>query len=379
MLPSCRRASDNLSCPAEQTRLLYKEVPELPPPALAPPAVDPLELLHLGLGGDDPEPAGQGRTWGLLVNPTALIPVTQPGDLRAGPRRAAGQTGTGRRDLGRNPSRLRPRSRDVPGVLRPGRESDALGRAGRELPGLAGRGREVVLHGGGPPGGHQSSDPGGGQGRVDAGRNRRCHQRCERRAPAWQPHRQLAHPGAGAGTAFAAGPGEPQGQTRLCHPGSPARLWAAADGAGLRGEGRRHRPAGEPLGAGRHHGKGNRVRSVAVPAWVKAAIDAWTTAAGITEGKIFRAVRKGGKVWGEDLTPGAVLQIVQQYARAMGLEKLAPHDMRRTCAKLCRKRGGDLEQIKFLLGHASIQTTERYLGAEQDFISAVNDNLGLEK
>jgi site-specific recombinase XerD len=90
-------------------------------------------------------------------------------------------------------------------------------------------------------------------------------------------------------------------------------------------------------------------------------------------------VRKGGKVWGEDLTPGAVLQIVQQYARAMGLEKLAPHDMRRTCAKLCRKRGGDLEQIKFLLGHASIQTTERYLGAEQDFISAVNDNLGLEK
>jgi integrase len=111
----------------------------------------------------------------------------------------------------------------------------------------------------------------------------------------------------------------------------------------------------------------------------KQAIDAWTAAAGITQGKIFRAVRKGGKVWGEDLTPGAVLQIVQQYARAMGLEKLAPHDMRRTCAKLCRKRGGDLEQIKFLLGHASIQTTERYLGAEQDFVSAVNDNLGLDR
>jgi site-specific recombinase XerD len=93
-------------------------------------------------------------------------------------------------------------------------------------------------------------------------------------------------------------------------------------------------------------GKGNRVRSVAVPAWVKAAIDAWTTAAAITEGKIFRAVRKGGKIWGQDLTPGAVLQIVQHYARAMGLEKLAPHDMCRTCAKLCRKGGGDLEQIK---------------------------------
>ena len=49
-------------------------------------------------------------------------------------------------------------------------------------------------------------------------------------------------------------------------------------------------------------GKGNRVCSVAVPAWVKAAIDGWTTAAGVTEGKVFRAVRKGGKVWGDDLT-----------------------------------------------------------------------------
>ncbi len=37
-----------------------------------------------------------------------------------------------------------------------------------------------------------------------------------------------------------------------------------------------------------------------------------------------------------------------------------------TCAKLCRKSGGDLEQIKLLLGHSSIQTTERYLGLEQD-------------
>jgi len=53
------------------------------------------------------------------------------------------------------------------------------------------------------------------------------------------------------------------------------------------------------------------------------------------------------------------------------------HDLRRTCAKLCRKNGGDLEQIKFLLGHSSIQTTERYLGSEQEIVIAVNDNLGL--
>jgi integrase len=55
----------------------------------------------------------------------------------------------------------------------------------------------------------------------------------------------------------------------------------------------------------------------------------------------------------------------------------AGYRLRRTCAKLCRKNGGDLEQIKFLLGHASIQTTERYLGSEQEIAVAVNDNLGL--
>jgi len=38
---------------------------------------------------------------------------------------------------------------------------------------------------------------------------------------------------------------------------------------------------------------------------------------------------------------------------------------------------GDLEQIKFLLGHSSIQTTERYLGSDQEIAIAVNDNLGL--
>jgi integrase len=57
----------------------------------------------------------------------------------------------------------------------------------------------------------------------------------------------------------------------------------------------------------------------------------------------------------------AVWQVVLKYVRATALGKLSPHDLRRTCSKLCRKAGGDLEQIQLLLGHASIQTTERYL------------------
>ena len=40
-------------------------------------------------------------------------------------------------------------------------------------------------------------------------------------------------------------------------------------------------------------------------------------------------------------------------------------------------RQGSPQQLKFLLGHSSIQTTERYLGSEQEIAIAVNDNLGL--
>jgi integrase len=125
-------------------------------------------------------------------------------------------------------------------------------------------------------------------------------------------------------------------------------------------------------------GKGGRTRSVAVPGWVKRAIDDWVQAASIKSGPVFRAVRKGGQVWGEGLSSGAVLQIVREAAVEIGVYVLAPHDLRRTCAKLCRKRGGELEQIQFLLGHSSVATTERYLGSEQDLVRAANDDMGLE-
>ena len=60
------------------------------------------------------------------------------------------------------------------------------------------------------------------------------------------------------------------------------------------------------------------------------------------------------------------------------IAKLSPHDLRRTCARLCHLSGGELDQIQFLLGHVSIQTTERYLGCKQKLRYAVNDTLGIE-
>jgi integrase len=124
-------------------------------------------------------------------------------------------------------------------------------------------------------------------------------------------------------------------------------------------------------------GKGGRIRTVAVPIWVKQGINAWITAAKIEDGRLLRPVSKSGKILRDELGDWAIWSVVEQSSRQIGIEHFGAHDLRRTCAKLCRKSGGDLEQIKFLLGHSSIQTTERYLGSEQEIVVAVNDNLGL--
>jgi hypothetical protein len=69
--------------------------------------------------------------------------------------------------------------------------------------------------------------------------------------------------------------------------------------------------------------------------------------------------------------------VVKGCCEKAGLERIAPHDLRRTCAKLCHSSGGELEQIQFLLGHASVQTTERYLGCKQNLGHPVNDRFSL--
>jgi integrase/recombinase XerD len=124
---------------------------------------------------------------------------------------------------------------------------------------------------------------------------------------------------------------------------------------------------------GRHGG----VRTAPMPTWVKVAIDAWTSAAGVADGPVFRPVNRADRVAGERLGEKVVWQMLQQYAEAVGLPGIAPHDLRRTCAKLCRAAGGELELIQLLLGHASVQTTERYLGTKQDLVHAPNDAIKL--
>jgi site-specific recombinase XerD len=125
-------------------------------------------------------------------------------------------------------------------------------------------------------------------------------------------------------------------------------------------------------------GKSRHVRTVPMPTWVKRLVDEWIMKADITTGNIFRKVSKKGAVSEMGITPKAIWHVVKAAAQRAGILNLAPHDLRRTCARLCHLAGGELEQIQFLLGHVSVHTTERYLGCKQKLRHAVNDRLGLE-
>ena len=124
-------------------------------------------------------------------------------------------------------------------------------------------------------------------------------------------------------------------------------------------------------------GKGGHIRTIPIPQWVKLGVDRWTAASGVSTGRLFRAIGKNATVHGDGLCENAVWCIVGRYCGKIGLDNVAPHDLRRTCAKLCHGSGGELEQIQFLLGHASVQTTERYLGCKQNLSSPVNDRFNI--
>jgi integrase len=65
-----------------------------------------------------------------------------------------------------------------------------------------------------------------------------------------------------------------------------------------------------------------------MPTWVKVAIDAWTSAAGILDGYVFRSVNRGDEVGGDHLGEKVVWQMLKQYAVSVGQPGIAPHDLR---------------------------------------------------
>src|SRR3982074_1867598 len=81
-------------------------------------------------------------------------------------------------------------------------------------------------------------------------------------------------------------------------------------------------------------GKHGRVRTIPMPTWVKVAIDSWTSAAALVAGHVLRAGNRADQDQGERMSEKVVWQLLQPYATAAGVPGIAPHDLRRSCAKM---------------------------------------------
>jgi integrase len=118
--------------------------------------------------------------------------------------------------------------------------------------------------------------------------------------------------------------------------------------------------------------KKRHMRTVALPGWVKLAVDAWLKRSKISQGPLIRQLSEKGTT----LTTQGILNVVRTSAARIGLAGIGPHDLRRTCARAMWSKRVPLEQIQIMLGHQSIETTMRYLGSLQNLQHAPNDDLG---
>jgi integrase len=67
-------------------------------------------------------------------------------------------------------------------------------------------------------------------------------------------------------------------------------------------------------------------------------------------------------VVGGSIMPQAIYNIIVGYAGVLEKKDVAPHDLRRTFAKLAHKGDAAIDQIQLSLGHESVQTIEEYPG-----------------
>ena len=106
-------------------------------------------------------------------------------------------------------------------------------------------------------------------------------------------------------------------------------------------------------------GKGERLRYVPLhSAALRLAKDLETQHGGVF---LLKAIDAHGHVR-DGITGRALTNIVRARGEVIGRVNLAPHDLRRTFAQVRRRAGVDVEEIRRLLGHSSISTTQRYLG-----------------
>jgi len=123
-------------------------------------------------------------------------------------------------------------------------------------------------------------------------------------------------------------------------------------------------------------GKGAKDRTVPIRASLAADMMAWSAEIGV-DGYVLRSLGRGNRL-GEGLTAVSLFRIVAKYGKQIGKPELTPHDLRRSFAHLGYDAGVPITQISILLGHASIETTMRYLNLALDIDTTVSDFIPYE-
>jgi integrase/recombinase XerD len=107
-------------------------------------------------------------------------------------------------------------------------------------------------------------------------------------------------------------------------------------------------------------GKGNRERSVPVPAEALDAFRAWLVRRGDAPGPVLYGVDKADRPNRRRLSDRAVASILERLLKRAGVAECTPHDMRRSYISDLLDGGADISTVARLAGHDEVTTTQRY-------------------
>jgi integrase len=127
------------------------------------------------------------------------------------------------------------------------------------------------------------------------------------------------------------------------------------------------------------NGKGDATRRVKVHDQLFRTLETWVQLAGLRLGNgnepLFENVNRGGNPTGLRLNASVIGRLVLEYGDLAGLPGIAPHDLRRTCARNAYDNGATVYQVQTMLGHSSPETTIRYIGSLEDDTNTAVDRI----
>jgi integrase len=121
-------------------------------------------------------------------------------------------------------------------------------------------------------------------------------------------------------------------------------------------------------------GKGAKDRVIPISHLLAERLLAWRDICG--GGQVARSLGRR-KELGKSISTVALFHIVRKYGALIGIPDLNPHDMRRTYAHLGYDAGVPITQIKELLGHDTLNTTQKYLDLSLDLETTASDFIPL--